>query len=332
MLLALGALAALCLGLYRQYYSPSAFAERYLTLLSEGRAADALLLPGVRLDSATLNDAGLPTPTSDVLLRRDALAAITEIGRVSEEPGDELTRVTLSYRVGGHDGEITFEVRAAEPIGFLPTWQFASSPLAVIDLTVTGSMDFTVNGFAIDKRQLLTPEIDVDVEAAEPQALLVFSPGLYIVAVDNRLAKTSGVAVLSDRPLTGVPITVKAQPTEKFQEVVQAQVDGFLTACTTQQVLQPTGCPFGYATSDRIMAPPTWSIPEFPQARLVPDGSSWRIPVTKSVAHIEAEAQALYDGSFYTISEDVGFVMSAELDILPDQNVSISVSGRPALE
>ena len=37
-----------------------AFVERYLDLLAEGRAAEALAMPGVAVDSAELEAAGLP--------------------------------------------------------------------------------------------------------------------------------------------------------------------------------------------------------------------------------------------------------------------------------
>ena len=329
-IIALTAIAAVCLGLYRQFYSPSAFVERYLSLLADGRAADALLVPGVTIDSVTLEQLGLSVNSSDVLLRRDALATLTEVQRVSEEPSGDTTLVTVSYQAGGHAGTTTFEVTAGDRVGFLPTWRFASSPLAVMQLTVTGSSDFIVNGFPLDKNQVYPPDLKLDQN--QPLAMLVFTPGIYTIAVDNPVAQTSGVAMLSDRPLISIPVKVAAEPTEKFVAVVQDKVDAFLTACTAQRVLQPTGCPFGYSITDRVLGEPTWSVPKLPTVRLKPDGSSWRIPATESTARIEMTAQSLFDGSTYPVSEDVGFVMRANITVLADNSVAIEVSGRPILD
>ncbi|MEL4881637.1 hypothetical protein AAEH85_22050, partial [Shewanella algae] len=85
-----------------------------------------------------------------------------------------------------------------------------------------GSMQFSVNGFEIDKRQVSVDGVDADPSAPVP--LLVFSPGLYSVAVDTPMSTTPGVAILADSPLTDVPVEVQAQPTEQFVSVVQQRV------------------------------------------------------------------------------------------------------------
>src|SRR5918994_1666811 len=87
--LLIAAVAAGAAALYREFYSPTAFVERYLGMLAEGRAADALAVPGVSVDSAELEAAGLPATPSDALLRRAALATLTDIAVVSEQQGED---------------------------------------------------------------------------------------------------------------------------------------------------------------------------------------------------------------------------------------------------
>ncbi len=111
-----------------------------------------------------------------------------------------------------------------------------------MNLAVSGSMQFEVNGFEVDKRQVSADGVEADPDAAVP--LLVFSPGLYSVSVDTAISSTPGAAVLSDIPFHAIPVSLSAKPTEQFVEVVQTKVEEFLTACTTQQVLQPTSCPW----------------------------------------------------------------------------------------
>ncbi|MBN9168548.1 MAG: hypothetical protein J0J11_01255, partial [Microbacterium sp.] len=82
--------------LYRSLYSPTAFVGRYLALLGQGRAADALQVPGVGIDRSELGDASLPRNASDALLRQAALAPLTDVAAVSEVAKDGVVEVTMS--------------------------------------------------------------------------------------------------------------------------------------------------------------------------------------------------------------------------------------------
>lgn len=313
------------IAVYRALYSPAAFVERYVGMLADGRAADALLVPGVAVDTAELEGAGLPTSASDALLREDALAPISDIDVVSETPDGEITEVVVSYSAGSFAATSAFGVESNGWIGVLPSWRFAESPLAVIDLTVRGSMRFEVNGFEIDKRQA-SPD-GVDAAPLEALPLLVFSPGLYGVSVDTSISTAPGVNVLADAPLAYVPVDLQAEPTEEFVGVVQQKVEEFLTNCTTQQVLLPTGCPFGYFVQNRIDGPPAWTIARQPVVQVAPDGADWKIPPTDAVAHIEVDVRSLFDGTVSHVSEDVPFTVEGAITVLPDGTASISVGG-----
>lgn len=322
--LLVGALGATGAIVYEKLYSPTAFTLRYLNLLSDGDAADALAVPGVQIDSTDLTSNNLPTTASDALLRRDALAALTDIEAVSAEQRDGVTHVTVSYAAGPHAGTSTFQVEQAGWNGIAPAWRFAQSPLAVIELTVRGAMQFEVNGFEIDKRQ-----VSVDGVAADPLApvpLLVFSPGLYSLSVSTAISESPGVAVLSDSPAADIPVDLQTEPTDEFIEVVQDKVEGFLTSCAEQEVLQPTGCPFGQVVRNRIVELPDWSITAQPAISVVPDGPNWAIEPAEAVAHIDVDIQDIGTGAIRSFSEDVPFVIAGSIEILPDGTASIQVS------
>ncbi len=320
-----GAVWAAVASISREFYSPTAFVERYLELLADGRAAEALVVPGVAVDSAALEASGLPATASQALLRRDALATLSEIRAVSEVTDGDVTHVTVEYRAGAFPGTTTFDVERDGSVGLAPTWRFATSPLAVMDLTVGGSMNFVVNGFELDKRQVSPEGVDADPLAAVP--LLVFSPGIYSVSVDTPIAATAGVAVLSDSPFSDIPVQVQAQPTAKFISVVQERVDEFLNTCATQEVLQPTACPFGYIVEDRIASTPEWSIAVQPTVEIAPDGAAWRIPPAEAVARIDVDIRSLFDGTIRHVSEDVPFLVTGSITVLPDGSATIVVTG-----
>lgn len=309
---------------YRALYSPAAFVERYLSLLSTGSAADALQIPGVTMDSADLADASLPAGASEVLLRRAALAPLSEVSVIGERARGDVTEVTVTYLANGHRGRTQFAVEQDGWIGVAPSWRFARSPLSAIDLTVRGATRFTVNGFELDTRQV-APE-GVDADPLVPVSMLVFSPGAYSIAVDTATATTAGVAVLSDAPQKSVPVDLQTEPTPEFVDVVQERVDEFLASCATQQVLQPTGCPFGFFVRNRVEGAPQWTITQNPEISVVPDGAQWAIPSTRAVARIDVDIRSLFDGRLNEVSEDVEFFLTGKITILPDGTASIQIS------
>jgi hypothetical protein len=240
--LLLAALGAGAATIYQDFYSPTAFVLRYVSEVSDGRAADALATPGVAVDSSELEASGLPLRASDALLRPAALGSLTDIHAISTTRQGDETLVTIGYRAGGHPGTTEYAVEGNGWIGLVPGWRFARSPLAVIDLTVRGSMQFSVNGFEVDKRQA---SAEASADTLAPVPLLVFSPGLYSVTVDTPISESSGVAVLANSSMTSTPVEIQAKPTAKFEKAITARVDEFLAKCATQRVLQPTACPFG---------------------------------------------------------------------------------------
>jgi hypothetical protein len=312
---------------YRFLYSPAAFVTHYLDLLASGRAVQALAVPGVAVNRNQLSAAGLPQDASDALLRREALASLTDIHVVSQKSSGAVTDVTVEYRAGQYPGRTTFEVTRDGWTGIAPAWRFVTSPLAVADLTVHGSADFQVNGFSIDKRQVSPAGVHADL--ADPVHLLVFSPGVYAVRVDTAAMTSPAKALLSDAPFRRTSVEVQAKPTPEFLSVVQQRVDQFLTACARQDVLQPTGCPFGTQIDDRVSDPPHWSIVTQPVIGLVPDGENWAIRWAHATAHITVPVQSLFDGSMRTIDADVPFGVTGSVSLDADARATIEITATP---
>lgn len=323
--LLIAALAAGGMSLYQQIYSPSAFVQRYLELLSSGRAADALQVPGVSVDLTLQGDTEIDATASEALLRTSALSRLSDYAITSEKQKDGVYQVTASYLAAGTQGTSTYTVVQDGWIGVVPNWRFERSPLAEIDLTVRGSDVFAVNGFELDRRQVSVH--GADAKPLDPLPLLVFTPGVYSVTVDTAISATPGVRVLADTALASTPVEVQAQPTEKFIGIVQQKVEEFLADCATQEVLLPTACPFGLEVQNRIAdgTLPKWSIAQQPHVAVEPDGAQWRIPTTEAVAHIDVKIRSVFDGSVHDVSEDVPFQVDGTISILPDGSAQIRV-------
>lgn len=331
--LLLAAIGAALASLYRSFWGPSAFAERYVQLLADGRATDALAIDGVAASSAALEEAGLSADASDALLRSKALSDdLTDIRPVSEQRGDDgAIAVTLGYRIDGEPHETTFQVSRSGWSGLAPTWRFAESPLAEIDVDTHGSWRFTVNDFEVDKRQVSPQGLEADPD--EPIPMLAFTPMSYDVSVDTATTEAEPERTVLDEPLTSTEVPVTANATDAFQEVLDEQSASWLDGeCGSRNVLLPEDCPYGYEL-DNLIAPgtePTWTITEYPEIRLVPDGAWWRIAPADGVAHIELDQQSYYDGSISHISEDVPFRIDGTVELLQDGSAKIQI-GAPQL-
>ena len=67
--------------------------------------------------------------------------------------------------------------------------------------------------------------------------------------------------------------------------------------------------------------------PQQPTVAVEPDGAGWRIPAAEAVAHIEVDIRSLFDGSVRHVSEDVPFLVTGAITVLPDGSASITVGG-----
>lgn len=307
---------------YRALYSPSAFVTHYLTLLHEGRAADALQLPGVNLTPEMVESSELNSNASPALLRHAALAPLNDIVITDEHrEGDEYV-VTASYTANKHEGSTQFRVKSDGFKVLAPQWQFSESPLAQLDVRIFGSEQFRINNFDLDRLQI-DPSGDPDA----PMQLLVFSPGMYVISVQTQIAQTKngGVGFFSNVPLKATAVDVQLEPTAEFTQTIQERLDTVLDECVTKRVLMPANCPFGRVTSDILDPdePPLWSVVAYPKVELEPRGNDWIIKPTQGAVHLYAPVRLLHDGTDTVIDEDVPFEWAGIVQILPDGTAAI---------
>ena len=282
-------------------YSPTGFVRTYLDALVRHDLAAAIELSG---GTAVTGDA------SQALLTRDAMGELTDIRVVSDdEDASGIHFITVEYEADGVLGTTEFEVRRDGTLfGLFNDWAFVQSPLATVQITVQHEREFTANGVELIGTQ----------DVAEPY--LVLTPTAIELSHDSKFYHADPEKVLVDEPGGTVDAAVDLKATPAFVAEVQRQVDDALTACTTQRVLLPAGCPFGETIVNRIVTEPVWSMTTFPLVTLVPDGrvATWRVPPTAATAHLVVEVQSLFDGSISTFDNDVPF--SVQYEVIVQQN------------
>lgn len=312
--------------LNRDVYGAGAFVGTYLRALEGKDAAGALRIPGVTLSEAELEEAGLPEGSSTALLRNAALPDLTDLTLVEEaDAGAGISAVTWSYESNGAFGESTFLVeRSGTRFPLIPTWSFAESPIAVVNLAVEHSTVFSANGFDLDTRSLTGETASTFDNIVNLQ---VFTPGAYVFESDSDFVASEKESVLVDEAALVHEAVVEATPTEWFVSVTQEAVNAQLDACAEQKVLQPTGCPFGLVVDDRISGDPLWSFDDYPEITVEAGAESWVIPAVQGDAHLEVDVQSLFDGSITPYDADVPFTMVGNAYLMSDGTVQVTLAG-----
>ena len=287
-------------------YSASGFVRGYLDSLVRHDVDGALDLAG----TLAVGDA------SAELLTSDALGTLTDLRLVSDETDAQgIHRVVYAFTAGDKSGESTFSVRPqGSLLGLFSTWSFDSSPLGVLQVLPQHGTTFSVNGVPVTAA-----------EAGRPTPYLVFAPMSYELTEKSLYLEATPVTVTASQPGSAIIATVNLKPTAALVDQVQTEINAYLDSCATQEVLLPTGCPFGEEISNRIVSTPQWTIAQYPRVTLAPgpEPASWLVPRTNAAAHLVVDVRSLFDGSISTFDEDVPFASSFVVTILPNGQLLI---------
>jgi len=266
-------------------YSAHGFVRTYLDALARQDSAAALAVDGV----------GASDGAATALLSDEALGELSAIQLVRDtaEPDGSHT-VVYDYLLASGEGRTEFHVEpSGTRFGLFTDWRFVASPLSTIAVSVKHDSRFTVNGLAVETAG----------------AYLVFAPGLYVVDHSTTFLQADAVDVAVTEPGTISDAVVNVQANDEFVTTLQGEVDDFLEGCSTQTVLQPTGCPFGRPVTNQVEGDSVWSIIRYPSVVITPGETNgeWVVKNATGTANITVTVRSLFDGTTSTIDEDVDF-------------------------
>lgn len=316
-------IAAACAvgSLNREIFSAKGFVSSYLQALERHDAVSALSMPGV-VPEAT----DLPEGTSLALLRSSALGNISNIRIVDEaaQP-DGSTIVSASYDIDTQPATGLFRVTHLDN-SFLvfANWAFASPPLGTITVNVLNDTVFDVGSSGLIDLRTTHPK-NADAVFGDAGTFVALAPGSYTFGHTSSLLRADDVTVTVASPQADVDVTVDVQANAQFASQVQAEVDAFLDECVTQTVLQPTGCPFGYQTGNRLVGEPSWSVVSYPKINIVAGETGWVVRNAIAQVELKGEIQSLFDGSIMPLDEVIDANFNLDITIQPDRGLLISI-------
>ncbi len=298
-----GALAVAIIVLNATVFSASGFVSSYLGALQRHDLAEALSTPGV-LGTAS---------ASSELLTPAALADVEDVSIVSDvDQGAGIHDVSYSATVGKSTVSGTFQIQQeGSRFGVFSTWSFLRSPMTVLRITALHDASFTVNGYELTSPK--GPSVAADYQ--------VLAPGAFTVSHETGYLTADPVSASVSNPGSVVPVTLDIRASEAFVSEVQKQVDAFLDDCTTQQVLFPTGCPFGQELSNRVEGIPKWTMSRYPEITIDPGNNpgTWVVSEAQGAAHLKVDVRSLFDGTLSTFDEDVQFALNWVMTINNDR-------------
>lgn len=307
--------------LNREVFGAKAFVASYLHSLERRDAASALAMPGVIPASADV-----PEDVSLALLRSSALSNLTNIQILDEAAQPDGSHiVSASYAIDGQPGKGMFRVsRVDNSFLVFENWAFVTPPLGTISVTVAHDTVFNVGSSGLIDLRTTHPKTATAV-FSDTGSFLAFAPGAYTFGHTSSLLTAKNVTATIAAPRASATVTVDVQANDVFAEDVQSEVNDFLDACMTQVVLQPTGCPFGYQTGNRLVGDPAWSVVTYPEVSVVPGETGWVVRDSMAQVELTGELQSLYDGTITPLDEIIDAPFNLDIVIQPDRSLLITI-------
>ena len=272
-------------------YTPAGFVRGYLDALARHDVNAALTLAGPLRSSSAEDD----LLVEEVLVELESYT-VTQTGAAAD-----VYTLAVDYRADGRSGRTVFRVEGTGAIlGLFPTWGFASSPLAELELTVQHASDFTANGV-----RFVAPIQDV------ASTYLAFTPGVITFAHKSEFLTATSQTIVLGSPRALRTIEVDAEANAEFTRIVDQQVRAYLDTCVAQERLFPAGCPFGQVINDRLDSPPVWSIVAYPPVTIEPTAipGEWHVPATVGTVRLQVEVRSIADGEVTPFETEMDFAM-----------------------
>ena len=307
--------------LNREVFGAKGFVSSYLHALERHDAISALSMPGVIPEPADV-----PEGMSLALLRSSALGNISDIRILDEAAQPDGSRiVSAAYNINSQPAQGMFRVLHVDnSFLFFENWAFATPPLGTITVDVLHDTTFDVGTSGLVDLRTTHPKTGEAV-FGDTGTFLAFAPSAYTFGHVSRLLDAQNVTVVVSAPRVAADVTIDVQANEQFTSDVQREVNAFLDECVTQDVLQPTGCPFGYQTGNRLVGVPAWSVVSYPEVTVIPGETGWVVRDAIAQVDLKGELQSLFDGNVTPLDEIIDANFNLDITIQPDRSLLISI-------
>lgn len=289
-----------------QVFGPHHQVESYLEALRQGEGERAL-----GLLNATVPDANAALLDGPALQRAAAGMEDVTVGQPVSTGGNR-AQVDVTYTIDGteHTTPMLLEKTGTEWL-FFSRWEFVPATLPTVEVSVINQNEATLNG-----TRVLMPE--------GRNRFAVFYPAEIEAHYTSEFfaAPAQTVAVTDRQRVPGI-VNLETAATPALREAVNAQLKTFLDGCAKQAVFQPTNCPFGFETERRVAGPITWSITQYPDAKIEPFNGGWVISPLTGTVQLKTSLQDLFTGVIEPVDLPQEFGFTARLAVT-DEEITVT--------
>lgn len=310
-------------------YNAESAVEDYVEALRAGDGSTAMALSqGYLADNA-------PENISTVLLDGEPLAAASAIlddAEIQTTDADipesfrdvGTTQQVVEIRYHDVEGEPQSTSIVVDQVGtswlFFHQWQLHPMPLQQIELSPSQMPEHAKADEPVAHvNDEATPLLGAN---GTPATLAVFAPAsIELEYQGTYLEVPERVRLVAHDVLAAgahIDFEFDVAPTQAVDDAITQKVQEQLQRCTQQQVLKPTGCPFGYETTNRIVPESVnWSI-NVPDVEYSWEDSEPTIDRIMATAVLNAQEIDIGSGQQSEVRHEEVFEMTAQLELTPE--------------
>lgn len=324
----LGATAVVIL-LNALVYNAESAVEDYVAALRAGDGSTAMALSqGYLADNApetisTVLLDGEPLAAASAILK-DAHIVATDVEIPDSFHDAETSQRVVEIRYQDAQGEPRATSLVVDKVGtswlFFNEWQLHPLPLQQVELAPLQMPEHAKADEPVAHvNDEPTPLLGLN---GTPATLAVFAPSLIELEYQGTyLEVPESVQLVAHDVLAAGAHTdfeFEVEPTQAVDDAITQEVQEQLQRCTQQQVLKPTGCPFGYETTNRIVPESVnWSI-DVPDVEYSWEDSEPTINRIMATAVLNAQEIDIGSGQQSEVRYEEVFEMTARLELTPE--------------
>lgn len=310
-------------------YTPQAAVAAYVAALQSGDGATAMALSqGYLPDDAPESTStvlldGKPLATASKTLADAVIVAVdTEIPEYARDEEHTQRVVEIRFRDAADEPRATSVVvdKVDTSWVFFSEWSLHPMPLQQVELQPSQMPQHaTADAPVAQVNGASTPLLGTQ---EQPATLATFAPslltldydGTYLAAAEAEHFAVTDVLAPGAKSQFGIDIGLTQAVDDAITEKVREQLE----RCTQQQVLKPTGCPFGYQTSNRVRPETlTWSI-NAPEVEYSWENADPSIDTIIATATLSGQEIDIGTGQVSAIDYQEVFALEAQLELTPE--------------
>lgn len=225
----------------------------------------------------------------------------------------------LSFTVDGEPYETHLPMTREGSIWlFFDDWKLDPEAMTEVELSVPAASLGGIGQVEVNEQPVNLHEDGATLAAFVPTAIEVGIDSDWLTGSAHQVVTADG----------DHQIDIELEASDTAAQLLQDEVEEYLTTCAEQEVLMPSGCPMGVTTSNQVDADTiSWEMPDASDISLTFGDDGWSVSGANALrATVTFESLDHYDGEELEESHDVTFGLDIQIGA-SGEDLVVSVIG-----